>query len=135
MIIKKIFSKFEDNSKTNCTFLEFQEFFRTKVIFQDFSRSVRTLRYWYTAYYTYNPAEQGVHSVCPAKEYIPDGQAYTDNFESVSGQAYPALQIVQIVCLAMAYVPGRQVSISDPSVLGQILPAGHGVQIVAFPRE
>ena len=43
MIIKEIFSKFKDNSKTNCTFLEFQEFSRTKVIFKDFSRSVRTL--------------------------------------------------------------------------------------------
>ena len=32
-----------DNSRTNCTFLEFQEFSRTKVIFKDFSRSVRTL--------------------------------------------------------------------------------------------
>ena len=27
------FSKFKDNSRTNCTFLEFQEFSRTKVIF------------------------------------------------------------------------------------------------------
>ena len=44
MIIKEIFSKFKDNSWTNCTFLEFQEFSRTKVIFKDFSRSVRTLR-------------------------------------------------------------------------------------------
>ena len=43
VIIKEIFSKFKDNSKTNCTFLEFQEFSRTKVIFKDFSRSVRTL--------------------------------------------------------------------------------------------
>ena len=43
MIIKEIFSKFKDNSRTNCTFLEFQEFLRTKVIFKDFSRSVRTL--------------------------------------------------------------------------------------------
>ena len=43
MIIKEIFSKFKDNSKTNCTFLEFQEFSRTKVIFKDFSRSMQTL--------------------------------------------------------------------------------------------
>ena len=26
MIIKEIFSKFKDNSRTNCTFLEFREF-------------------------------------------------------------------------------------------------------------
>ena len=37
MIIKEIFSKFKDNS--NCTFLEFKEFSRTKVIFKDFSRA------------------------------------------------------------------------------------------------
>ena len=43
MIVKEIFSKFKDNSRTNCTFLEFQEFSRTKVIFKDFSRPVRTL--------------------------------------------------------------------------------------------
>ena len=43
MIIKEIFSKCKDNLRTNCTFLEFQEFSRTKVIFKDFSRSVRTL--------------------------------------------------------------------------------------------
>ena len=43
MIFKEIFSKFKDNSMKNCTFLEFQEFSRTKVIFKDFSRSVRTL--------------------------------------------------------------------------------------------
>ena len=43
MIIKEIDSKFKDNSRTNCTFLEFQEFSRTKVIFKDFSRSVGTL--------------------------------------------------------------------------------------------
>ena len=43
MIVKEIFSKFKDNSRTNCTFLEFQEFSRTKVIFKDFLRSVRTL--------------------------------------------------------------------------------------------
>ena len=43
MIIKEIFSKLKDNSRTNCTFLQFQEFSRTKVIFKDFSRSVRTL--------------------------------------------------------------------------------------------
>ena len=43
MLIKEFFSKFKDNSRTNCTFLEFQEFSRTKVIFKDFSRSVRTL--------------------------------------------------------------------------------------------
>ena len=43
MIIKEIFSKFKDNSRTNCTFSEFQKFSRTKVIFKDFSRSVRTL--------------------------------------------------------------------------------------------
>ena len=43
MIIKEIFSKFKDNSRTNCTVLELQEFSRTKVIFEDFSRSVRTL--------------------------------------------------------------------------------------------
>ena len=40
MLIKEFFSKFKDNSRTNCTFLEFQEFSRTKVIFKDFSRSV-----------------------------------------------------------------------------------------------
>ena len=43
MIIKDIFSKFKENSRTNCTSLEFKEFSRTKVIFKDFSRSVRTL--------------------------------------------------------------------------------------------
>ena len=43
MIVKEIFSKLKDNSRTNCTFLEFQEFSRTKVIFKDFSRSVQTL--------------------------------------------------------------------------------------------
>ena len=43
MIIKEFFSKFKDNSRTNCTFLEFKEFSRTKVIFKDFSRSVGTL--------------------------------------------------------------------------------------------
>ena len=43
VIIKEFFSKFKDNSRTNCTFLESQEFSRTKVIFKDFSRSVRTL--------------------------------------------------------------------------------------------
>ena len=42
MIFKEILSKFKDKSRTNCTFLEFQEFSRTKVIFKDFSRSVRT---------------------------------------------------------------------------------------------
>ena len=34
MIIKENFSKFKDNSRRNCTFLEFQEFSRTKVIFK-----------------------------------------------------------------------------------------------------
>ena len=43
VIIKEFSSKFKDNSRTNCSFLEFQEFSRTKVIFKDFSRSVRTL--------------------------------------------------------------------------------------------
>ena len=43
MIIKEIFSKFKDNSRKNGTFLEFQEFSKIKVIFQDFSRSVQTL--------------------------------------------------------------------------------------------
>ena len=43
LIIKEIFSKFKDNSRTNCILSEFQEFSRTKVIFKDFSRSVRTL--------------------------------------------------------------------------------------------
>ena len=37
------FSKLKDNSRINCTFLEFQEFSRTKVIFKDFSRPVQTL--------------------------------------------------------------------------------------------
>ena len=43
VINKESFSKFKDNSRTYCTFLEFKEFSRTKVIFKDFSRSVRTL--------------------------------------------------------------------------------------------
>ena len=43
MILEEIFSKFQDNTRTNCTFLEFQEISRTKVNFQDFSRSVRIL--------------------------------------------------------------------------------------------
>ena len=34
MIIKEMFSKFKGNSRTNCTFLEFQEFSRTKVVFK-----------------------------------------------------------------------------------------------------
>ena len=40
MIIKEVFSKFKDKLQF---FLKFQEFSRTKVIFKDFSRSVRTL--------------------------------------------------------------------------------------------
>ena len=43
VIIKEIFSNFKGNSRTNCTFLEFQEFSRTKVIFQDFSRCAQPL--------------------------------------------------------------------------------------------
>ena len=38
-VIIKIFSKFQDNSRTNCTFLEFQEFSRTK----SFSRTFQGL--------------------------------------------------------------------------------------------
>ena len=47
MIIKEFFFQ---NSRTKCTFLEFQEFSRTKVIFKDFSRSVRTLLNHLTGY-------------------------------------------------------------------------------------
>ena len=43
VISRTFFSKYQDNSRTNCTCLEFQKFSRTKVIFQDISRSVRTL--------------------------------------------------------------------------------------------
>ena len=37
------FTKFQDNSRTNGTIFKFQEFSRTKVKFNDFSKSVRTL--------------------------------------------------------------------------------------------
>ena len=43
VIIKRFFSKFQDNPWTNTFFLELQEFYMTKVIFQDFSRSMQTL--------------------------------------------------------------------------------------------
>ena len=42
-VIIKIFSKFQDNSRTNCTFFRIPGVFRIKVIFQHFLRSVRTL--------------------------------------------------------------------------------------------
>ena len=47
--IKGYFTKFQDNSTTNGTILNFQEFSRTKVKFKDFSRSVRTLLHFFTA--------------------------------------------------------------------------------------
>ena len=44
VIIKEYFSKFHDKFKDKLHFFfKFQEFSRTKVIFQDFSRSVQTL--------------------------------------------------------------------------------------------
>ena len=55
-IIKIFFLKFQDYSRTNCTVFEFQEFSRTKVIFQDFSRSVRTLPW------QQNPFKKDVYS-------------------------------------------------------------------------
>ena len=54
---RRFFSKFKDNSRTNCTFLEFQEFSRTKVIFKDFSRSMRTL---YSHTHTHTNAHAGI---------------------------------------------------------------------------
>ena len=43
MIIKEFFFKIQGQFKDKLHFLEFKEFSRTKVIFKDFSRSVRTL--------------------------------------------------------------------------------------------